>query len=132
MIFYHDLAETSLDPTGSHRILDGSGKISPDLARSRRVSKKSGESVSPETDHHPSATRTDESVTATGQLRVEKPPTRTVTGRLLVGQKPDPPNPWTTLLITPCKSLACSNTTTHHKTNHKHHKYKMFTSIEIE
>ena len=29
---------------------------------------------------------------------------------------------WTT----PCKPLACSNTTTHHKTNHKHHKYNAY------
>ena len=28
-------------------------------------------------------------------------------------------------LTTPCKSLACSNTT-HHKTNHKHHKYNAY------
>ena len=28
-------------------------------------------------------------------------------------------------LITPCKPLACSNTTTHHKSNHKHHKYRV-------
>ena len=28
-------------------------------------------------------------------------------------------------LITPCKPLACSNTTTHHKTNFQHHKYKV-------
>ena len=99
MTFYHDLAETSPDPTGSHRILDGSGKISPDLARSHRVSKNSSESVSHEIDHHPPATRTDESVTATDRLRVEKPSTRTVMGRLRVGQKPDPPDPWTALLM---------------------------------
>ena len=34
-------------------------------------------------------------------------------------------------LITPCKPPACSNTITHYKTNHKHHKYRVFTSIEI-
>ena len=34
-------------------------------------------------------------------------------------------------LITLCKPPACSNTTTHHKTNHKHHKYRVFSSIEI-
>ena len=29
-------------------------------------------------------------------------------------------------LITPRKLPACSNTTTHHKTNHKHHKYNAY------
>ena len=29
-------------------------------------------------------------------------------------------------LITPCKPPACSNTTTHHKTNHRHHKYNAY------
>ena len=29
-------------------------------------------------------------------------------------------------LITPCKSPACFNTTTHHKTNHKYHKYNAY------
>ena len=29
-------------------------------------------------------------------------------------------------LITPCKSFACSNTTTHYKANHKHHKYNAY------
>ena len=29
-------------------------------------------------------------------------------------------------LITPCKPPACSNTTTHHKTNHKHHNYNAY------
>ena len=29
-------------------------------------------------------------------------------------------------LITPCKPPACSNTTTHDKTNHKHHKYNAY------
>ena len=29
-------------------------------------------------------------------------------------------------LITPCKTSTCSNTTTHHKTNHKHHKYNAY------
>ena len=28
-------------------------------------------------------------------------------------------------LITLCKPLACSNTTTHHKTNFQHHKYRV-------
>ena len=28
-------------------------------------------------------------------------------------------------LITPCKPPACSNTTTYHKINHKHHKYRV-------
>ena len=28
-------------------------------------------------------------------------------------------------LITPCKPSACSNTTTHHKTNFQHHKYRV-------
>ena len=28
-------------------------------------------------------------------------------------------------LITPCKPPACSNTTTHHKSNYKHHKYRI-------
>ena len=28
--------------------------------------------------------------------------------------------------ITPCKPPACSNTTTHHKTNHKHQKYNAY------
>ena len=34
-------------------------------------------------------------------------------------------NMYLTHLITPCKPLACSNTTTHHKTNFQHHKYKV-------
>ena len=38
MISHQDLVEISLDLTRSHLILDGSGKISSDLARSRRVS----------------------------------------------------------------------------------------------
>ena len=29
-------------------------------------------------------------------------------------------------LITPCKPLACSNTITHHNTNHKHHNYNAY------
>ena len=29
-------------------------------------------------------------------------------------------------LITPCKPPACSNRTTHHKTNHKHHNYNAY------
>ena len=29
-------------------------------------------------------------------------------------------------LITPCKLPTCSNTTTHHKTNHKHHNYNAY------
>ena len=29
-------------------------------------------------------------------------------------------------LITPCKPPACSNTTTHHKTNHRHNKYNAY------
>ena len=29
-------------------------------------------------------------------------------------------------LITPCKPLACSNTTTRHKTNYKHHNYNAY------
>ena len=29
-------------------------------------------------------------------------------------------------LIIPCKPPACSNTTTHHKTNHKHHNYNAY------
>ena len=29
-------------------------------------------------------------------------------------------------LITPCKPPACSNTTTHHKTNYKYHKYNAY------
>ena len=29
-------------------------------------------------------------------------------------------------LITPCKPPTCSNTTIHHKTNHKHHKYNAY------
>ena len=28
-------------------------------------------------------------------------------------------------IITPCKPPACSNTTTHHKNNFQHHKYKV-------
>ena len=28
-------------------------------------------------------------------------------------------------LITPCKPPGCSNTTTHHKTNFQHHKYRV-------
>ena len=32
--------------------------------------------------------------------------------------------------ITPCKPPIYSNTTIHHKTNHIHHKYRVFTSIE--
>lgn len=67
-----------------------SRQIWRDLAAFRRIPVRS---VSPETNHHPPATRTDESVTATGRLRVEKPPTQTVTGWLRVGQKPDPPDP---------------------------------------
>ena len=54
-------------------------------------------SVSHKTDRHPPVTRTDESITVMGQLRVEKPPTQTITGWLWVGQKPDPPDPWTAL-----------------------------------
>ena len=42
------------------------------------------------------------------------------------------PNMNLNYLITPCKPLACSNTTTHHKINHKHHKYRVLTSIEIK
>ena len=44
----------------------------------------------------------------------------------------DTPNINLNHLITPCKSPACSNTITHHKTNHKHYKYRVFTSIETE
>ena len=41
MISHHDLPEISLEPTGSYWILGGSGKISLDLATSRRISKHS-------------------------------------------------------------------------------------------
>ena len=33
------------------------------------------------------------------------------------------PNMYLNHLIISCKPLACSNTTTHHKTNFQHHKY---------
>ena len=39
----HDLAEISPDPTRSHQMLDGSGKISSDLVRSRHVSANSND-----------------------------------------------------------------------------------------
>ena len=35
------------------------------------------------------------------------------------------PNIYLNHLITPCKPPACSNKTTHHKTNFQHHKYKV-------
>ena len=40
------------------------------------------------------------------------------------------PNMNSNHLITPCKPPDCSNRTTHHKTIHKHHKYRVFTSTE--
>ena len=93
MISSHDLAEISLDLTRSHRILDGFGKISLDLGRFRWLS------ISPETDSHLPTTRIDELVTITGRLRVGKPLTQSCTGRLRVGQKPDPPDPQTALIV---------------------------------
>ena len=36
------------------------------------------------------------------------------------------PNMYLNHLITSCKPLACSNTTTHHKTNFQHHKYNAY------
>ena len=35
------------------------------------------------------------------------------------------PNMYLSHLITPCKPPACSNTTTHHKSNFQHHKYRV-------
>ena len=36
------------------------------------------------------------------------------------------PNMYLNHLITPCKPPACFNTTTHHKTNRKHHNYNTY------
>ena len=52
---------------------------------------------SPKIDNRPPVFRTDEPVTITSQLWVGKPPSQCYTGRLRVGQKPDPLNLWTAL-----------------------------------
>ena len=67
---------------GSDEISSDLGWIWQDLVAFWRIPVRS---VSPETNHHSPATRTDESVNVTGRLRV--------------GQKPDPPDPWTALLV---------------------------------
>ena len=68
--------------TGSDEISSDLGWIWQDLVAFWRIPVRS---VSPETNHHSPATRTDESVNVTGWLRV--------------GQKPDLLDPWTALLV---------------------------------
>ena len=80
------------DLTGSWMDLARSCRIWRDLAAFQRIPMRS---VSLETNHHLPATRTNESITVTSRLQVEKPPTQTVMGQLRVGQKPDPPDSWT-------------------------------------
>ena len=76
VIFPHDLVEISTDPMSSHQILDRSGRISLDLARSRGVSVDSSDFQ-----FHSKTTTTcwqhepTKSLLYTGQLRVGKPPT---------------------------------------------------------
>ena len=85
--------------TGSGQTSDFSSWFGKNLTRSDEISSDLGwiwqdlvafwripvRSISPETNHHSPATRTDESVNVTGRLRV--------------GQKPDLPDPWTALLV---------------------------------
>ena len=95
MISHHYLVEILPDPTRSHWILDGSGKISLDLARSRCILKDFSEIGFTQNRPPPTSDSNRRIHYCYGSVAGEKPPTQTVTGQLRVGQKPDPPDSWT-------------------------------------
>ena len=89
-----DLAKSLSNPARSHRILDRSREILPIFYFFGPFWQVL---TLPETATHPTRNRPVKPNPNTGQLRVRHLSTRSPSGWLRVGHKPDPPDPWTAL-----------------------------------